>query len=77
MTSLIIYFIKRMNLNSYLYQFLVGGLIFFMGIILAVKSGDYSWKRKEDRRFISILIMGYVAYLIFTLLWYFFVLGKI
>lgn len=39
----------RVNMEAFLYQYLVGGFIFLSGIFLAWRSGDYSWKRREDR----------------------------
>lgn len=58
-----------MNLGSFLYQFLVGGAIFLIGIVLPWRAGDYSWERREDRRTISLILLGCLLYLVFQGLW--------
>ena len=60
-----------MSLLPLIYQFVVGGLIFFLGFFLSWKSGDYSKKRKNDRLVSFYMIFGFILYLVATLLWHF------
>lgn len=67
-------------MNSWLpllYQFLIGGIIFFIGIIIPWKLKDHNWKTKEDRRTLLYMLGGFTAYLILTVLWMLYGLGKI
>jgi len=65
------------NLDSLLYQFLVGGLIFFVGIFAALRSQDYSWKNKNDRILLISMILGFCIYLLSQTIWYLYGLGKL
>ena len=65
------------NLDSLLYQFLVGGLIFFVGIFAALRSKDYSWKNKNDRILLISMISGFFIYLLLQTIWYLYGLGKL
>lgn len=65
------------NLDSLLYQFIVGGLIFFIGIFAALQSKDYSWKNKNDRVLLITMILGFIIYLLLQMIWYLFGLGKL
>ncbi len=50
--------------DSFLYQYIIGGIIFLAGFILAWRSGDFSWKKREDRLtavFLAILFLAYFA----------------
>ncbi len=58
-----------MNLGSFLYQFLVGGVIFLIGIVVPWRAGDYSWEKREDRRTISLILLASLLYLVFQGLW--------
>jgi len=62
---------------SFVYQFVVGGAIFFLGIFLSWRTRDYSWHRKKDRRMLLLMVGGFFFYLIFQLIWYFAGMGKI
>lgn len=64
------------NLDSLLYQFVIGGLIFFVGIFVALRSQDYSWKNKNDRILLVSLILGFFIYLLLQTIWYLYGLGK-
>jgi ABC-type Fe3+-siderophore transport system permease subunit len=65
------------NLDSLLYQFIVGGLIFFIGIFAALRVKDYSWKNKSDRTLLAAMILGFFIYLLSHIIWYLFGLGKL
>jgi hypothetical protein len=62
---------------SFIYQFVVGGIIFFLGIFLSWRTKDYSWQKKEDRRVLIFMTGGFLFYLIFQLLWHFSAKGTI
>jgi dolichol kinase len=62
---------------SLVYQFVIGGAIFFLGIFLSWRTRDYSWQKKEDRRILFFMIGGFVFYLIFQLFWHLAGAGKI
>jgi len=65
-----------MSILPLVYQFVVGGVIFFIGFFLSWRSGDYSWKRRNDR-FVSIyMIAGIFLYLVFQIAWHFLALKK-
>lgn len=58
-----------MNWDSFIYQYLVGGVIFFSGFVLAWRSGDYSWKSREDRLTTIFLLVTFLFYFGGHLLW--------
>ena len=60
-----------------LYQFIVGGIIFIIGVLIPWKLRDYSWKKREDRRTLYFMGGGFAAYLVLTILWMLLGLGKI
>jgi len=62
---------------SLAYQFIIGGAIFFLGIVLSWRTEDYSWQKKDDRKILLFMIGGFVFYFIFQLLWHFAGNGKI
>ncbi len=59
-----------MNIWPLVYQFLIGGAIFFLGFVLSWKSGDYSKKRKSDRLVSFFMILGFFLYLIVQVIWH-------
>jgi hypothetical protein len=65
-----------MSFLPLVYQFLIGGAIFFLGFILSWKSGDYSVKRKNDRSVSLYMILGFFLYLVFQTAWHFLAAGK-
>jgi hypothetical protein len=60
------------NWDSFLYQFLVGGVIFLFGIAAPLAYGDVSLKRKDDRRTVIWISAGTVIFILFTLAWQFY-----
>ncbi len=46
----------------YLYLYGVGGLFFFIGMILILKMGSLDRRRKRDRFWLKILLFGYFYY---------------
>lgn len=62
---------------SLVYQFVVGGAIFFLGIFLSWRSKDYSFKKKDDRRIFFFMIGGFAFYFIFQLFWHLAGIGTI
>jgi Ca2+/Na+ antiporter len=62
---------------SFIYHFVVGGIIFFLGIVLSWRTKDYSWQKKEDRRTLFFMVGGFLFYLVFQLLWHFSAKGTI
>ena len=65
-----------MPLFSLVYQFVIGGAIFFLGIFLSWRTKDYSLKKRDDRRILFFMIGGFFLYFIFQLLWHFAGVGK-
>jgi divalent metal cation (Fe/Co/Zn/Cd) transporter len=66
-----------MNWDSFIYQFVVGGVVFLAGLLLAWRSGDLSWNRREDRVTTIMLIIMVLAYFFGQLLWQLYGLGLI
>ena len=52
-----------MNAVSFIYQYVVGGIIFLVMMLLILSSGELSTKTSEGRRYLAILIGGFVLYL--------------
>ncbi len=59
-----------MNILPLVYQFVIGGIIFFLGFVLSWKSGDYSKKRKSDRLVSLFMILGFFLYLVVQVIWH-------
>lgn len=59
-----------MELTSLLYQFIVGGIIFAVGVAVPWRAGDYSWNKREDRRLLLFMLAGCVFYLILQTVWH-------
>jgi len=55
--------------TEFLYQYIVGGLIFISGFIIAWRSKDYSWKNKEDRTSAYFLLLIFLVYFTGHLTW--------
>lgn len=63
--------------DSFAYYFIVGGIILFASIALTWLSGDHSWARKEDRRCLVFLLLGFFMYFTLYLLWQLYALGAL
>ena len=59
-----------MNIWPLVYQFVIGGAIFFLGVVISWKSGDYSKKRKNDRLVSLYMIFGFFLYLVVQVIWH-------
>ncbi len=46
----------------FIYQYTVGGLVFALGIFTIIKSRAVDLSRRSERRWLTILIVGLVAY---------------
>ncbi len=46
----------------YLYLYGGGGLVFFGGLWMVLKSPAFNMKRRKDRRWLGILLFGYIWY---------------
>ena len=62
---------------SLVYQFVIGGAIFFLGIVLSWRTKDYSCQKKNERKILFFMIGGFVFYFVFQLLWHLAGIGKI
>jgi cell division protein FtsW (lipid II flippase) len=62
---------------SLVYQFVIGGAIFFLGIFLSWRTRDYSLKKRDDRRLLFFMTGGFALYFIFQLLWHLGGVGKL
>ena len=48
---------------AFYYHYVVGGIIFLIGLILILASGELSLKTSEGRRYLTVLVGGFVLYL--------------
>ena len=64
-----------MSATSLLYQFLVGGLFFTVGIAVPWLAGDYTWKRRADRRLLLSMLTAAMVYLVLQSAWYLYAAG--
>jgi hypothetical protein len=53
----------------FLYQYIIGGIIFLAAFVLAWRSGDYAWKRAHDRATALVVAGIFIAYLAGHLIW--------
>jgi hypothetical protein len=65
-----------MGLTSLLYQFLVGGVFFTIGIAVPWRAGDYSWKKRGDRRLLFSMLAAFLFYLILQSAWHLYAAGS-
>ena len=65
-----------MNATSLLYQFLVGGLFFTVGIAVPWFSGDYTVKKRADRRLLFSMLVAAMVYLVLQSAWHLYAAGS-
>ena len=65
-----------MNATSLLYQFLVGGLFFSVGIAVPWFSGDYTVKKRADRRLLFSMLVAAMVYLVLQSAWHLYAAGS-
>ena len=58
-----------MNWGPLIYQYVLGGAIFFGGFWIAFRSGDYSLRNREDRLTALCLLAIFLLYLGGHILW--------
>ena len=46
----------------YIYQYGLGAVIFIVGLVITLKSGSFDLKRKVHRRWLGVLLFGFVWY---------------
>ena len=49
-------------MDSYLYQYLVGGLVFLIGVAVAWRTGQLGWAPGRARRRLLVLVGGLVFF---------------
>lgn len=60
----------------FIYQYGLGGIIFIVGIVLTLKAGIFSPKTNpKHKKWLSILILGYIWYLVMHGAWILAALG--
>ncbi len=59
-----------MEVTSLLYQFLVGGIFFTVGVVIPWRAGDYSWQNRGDRRLLLAMLATCVFYLTLQSAWH-------
>lgn len=64
------------NWDSFIYQFLAGGVLYAVGLVLPIMAGDVKWSRASDRRTIIWLIAGMVLFLSFFMVWQLFAIKR-
>ena len=65
-----------MSATSLLYQFLVGGLFFTVGIAVPWFSGDYTVKKRADRRLLFSMLAAAMFYLVLQSAWHLYAAGS-
>lgn len=64
-----------MEVTSLLYQFIVGGVFFTVGLIIPWRAGDLSWKKRRDRRLLLSMLAVCLLYLIVQSVWHLYAAG--
>jgi len=59
-----------------LYQFLVGGVIFLVGVVIPWRAGDVSVKKRADRRLLLSMAVAALSYLVFHTAWHLYAAGS-
>jgi len=66
-----------MEVTSLLYQFLVGGVFFAIGIAVPWRAGDYSLKKRGDRRLLVSIVVAALCYLALHSAWHLYAAGSV
>jgi len=61
-----------MDATPLLYQFIVGGCLFAVGLVIPWRAGDFSWRRRRDRRLLLSVLLAFVFYLLMQTTWHLF-----
>jgi hypothetical protein len=48
----------------YIYEYVAGGLIFFTGLIVTLRSGSFNPSNPSHRRWLIVLVLGFIWYLV-------------
>ena len=64
-----------MEMTSLLYQFIVGGVFFTIGLVIPWGAGDLSWKKRGDRRLLVAMLVTCLFYLIAQSVWHLYAAG--
>lgn len=58
--------------ESFLYQYLVGGLVFAAGIYCGLRTGMFSWHDLEGRRRLCLMVLGLLFFAVLqgVLVWF-------
>jgi hypothetical protein len=64
-----------MEVTSLLYQFIVGGVFFTIGLVVPWRAGDFSWKKRRDRRLLLSMLAACLFYLILQSVWHLYAAG--
>jgi len=64
-----------MEVTSLLYQFIVGGVFFTIGLVVPWRAGDFSWKKRGDRRLVLSMLVACLFYLILQTVWHLYAAG--
>ena len=59
-----------MEITALLYQFIVGGVFFTIGLVVPWRAGDFSWKNRSDRRLLLAMLLACLCYLIIQSVWH-------
>ena len=59
-----------MDVTPLLYQFLVGGIFFAVGVVIPWRAGDYSWQKRGDRWLLLSMLTACLFYLILQSAWH-------
>lgn len=48
----------------YIYQYVGGGLIFVLGLILTIKAGSFDLSHPRHKKWLIVLVLGFVWYMV-------------
>lgn len=64
-----------MDVTSLLYLLVVGGVFFAVGLVVPWRAGDFSWKKRGDRRLLLSMLAVCLFYLILLSAWHLYAAG--